>query len=65
MLKNKLVNTQFVEEEFIIVVNHVIVGAERMMIIDSGPPNTLSNIGIYPKICYYRFFKRILNMSQK
>ena len=40
MLKNKLVSTQFVEE-FVIDVKYVNAGAERMMLIDSGAPESI------------------------
>ena len=34
MLKNKLIDTQFVEEEIVIDVKYVNMGADRMMLID-------------------------------
>ena len=41
MLKGKFVNTQFVEEEVIMDVKYVNVGAPRMMFIDSGAPKSV------------------------
>ena len=41
MLKNKLMSTQFVEEEFVIDFKYVNAGAERMMLIDSGAPKSI------------------------
>ena len=41
MLKGKFVNTQFVEEEEIVDVNYVNVGAARMMLLDSGAPKSV------------------------
>ena len=40
-MKNKLVNTQFVEEEIIVDVRYVNARAERMMLIDSGAPKSI------------------------
>ena len=45
MLKNKLVSTQFVEE-FVIDVKYVNAGAERMMLIDSGGPESIVRSGL-------------------
>ena len=41
MLKNKLIDTQFVEEEIVIDVKYVNAGADRMMLIDSGAPKSI------------------------
>ena len=41
ILKNKLVSTQFEEEDFVIHVKYVNVGAERMMLIDNGAPKSI------------------------
>ena len=41
MLKNKLRDTQFVEEEIVIDVKYVNAGEERMMLIDSGAPKSI------------------------
>ena len=41
ILQNKLISTQFVEEEIVIDVKYVNVGAERMMLIDSGAPKSI------------------------
>ena len=41
MLKNKLVDTQFVEEEFIIDVKYVNTGAKKMILIDSDAPKSI------------------------
>ena len=41
ILKTKLISTQFVEEEIIIDVKYVNLGAERMMYIDSGAPKSI------------------------
>ena len=38
ILKNKLINTQFVEEEIVIDVKCVNDGTDRMMLIDNGAP---------------------------
>ena len=41
ILKGKLVNTQFVEEEMIVDVKFMNAGAPRMMLMDSGSPNSV------------------------
>ena len=41
MLKNKLIDTQFVEEKIVIDVKYVKAGADRMMLIDSGAPKSI------------------------
>ena len=41
MLKNKLIDTQFVEEEIVIDVKYVNVGADRMMLIYSGASKSI------------------------
>ena len=40
-LKNKLINTQFVEEEIVIDVKYVNDGTDRMMLIDNGAPKLI------------------------
>ena len=37
----KTINTQYVEEEILININHVSEGQERMMLIDSGAPKSI------------------------
>ena len=41
MLKCEFVNTQFVEEEIIVDVKFMNAGAPRMMLMDSGSPNSV------------------------
>ena len=41
ILKNKLISTQFVEEEIVIDVKYVNEGQERMMLIDNGVPKSI------------------------
>ena len=41
ILKGKLVNTQFVEEEMIVDVKFMNTGAPRMMLMDSGAPKSV------------------------
>ena len=41
ILKNKLISTQFVEEEIVIDVKYVNKGEERMMSIDNGAPKSI------------------------
>ena len=41
ILKNKLINTQFVEEEIVIDVKYVNDGTDRMMLIDNGAPKSI------------------------
>ena len=41
MLKKVTINTQYVEEEIVIVVKYLNAGAERMMLIDSGAPKSI------------------------
>ena len=43
VLKGKLVNTQFVEEEMIVDVKFMNAGAPRMMLMDSGSPNSVES----------------------
>lgn len=38
ILKNKLISTQFAEEEIVIDVKYVYEGQEKMMLIDNGKP---------------------------
>ena len=40
-LKEKLIDTQFVEEEIVIGMKYVNAGADRMMLIDSGAPKSI------------------------
>ena len=42
VLKGKLVNTQFVEEEMIVDVKIMNAGAPRMILMDSGAPKSVS-----------------------
>ena len=41
MLRNKLISTQFVEEDILIYVKYVNEGQERMMIIDNDAPKPI------------------------
>ena len=41
ILKNKLISTQFVEEEIVIDVKYVNDGTDRMMLIDNGAPKLI------------------------
>ena len=41
ILKNKLISTQFVEEEIVIDVKYVNEGQERLMLIDNGAPKSI------------------------
>ena len=44
ILKNKLINTQFVEEEIVIDIKYVNGRAERMMLIGSGAPKSIGSL---------------------